>query len=240
MREEVESSLALQAAARQALEPDAPAAGTSPILAQREAAKSRQRDRETLDRVKQAIAAAGELRNRAKSRLDMDVKPGQEAQAVREIVDVAKNYKDLGKSGVSPDVVKKENADLRGQVAFLKNRLDARGGRDYPPCWADEKSGKVEFLFTIELRPDNVSVVPAWPPGREADARALPGIANVLSGSPHSNSSFVSHIQEIFGKSQALQCRHYVQLKSVIPDAVQSDRARLMVEYYFYKTEMRR
>lgn len=82
---------------------------------------------------------------------------------------------------------------------------------------------------------------PAWPPGREAAARALPGIADVLAG-PHSNQTFISRIQGIFNwsKSQDPECRHYVQLKSSISDAVQSDRARLMVENYFYKAEVRR
>jgi hypothetical protein len=66
-------------------------------------------------------------------------------------------------------------------------------------------------------------------------------MVDVLAG-PHSNLTFVSLIQGIFNwsKSQDPECRHYVQLKSSISDAVQSDRARLMVENYFYKTEVRR
>ncbi|RYF46717.1 MAG: hypothetical protein EOO27_38815 [Comamonadaceae bacterium] len=124
-------------------------------------------------------------------------------------------------------------------MAFLKNRLEARGGRDFPPCWADE-NGKVEFLFQIELKPDSVAVTQAWPPRRETDARALPGIGDVLDTSPHGTAGFISRVAGIFAKSQTLQCRHYVQLRSAIADAVQSDRARLMVENYFYKTELRR
>lgn len=197
-----------------------------------------QRNKEALGRVKQAIAATGELKKQLKKQLGKDLKPGQEAQTVQEVVSAAKNYGDLAKTGAGPNVIKKENSDLRGQVAFLKNKLDARGGRDHPPCWADE-NGKVEFLFSVEVKADNVVVVPAWPPKREADARALPGVAEALAG-PHSNQNFVARTQGIFNKSQELQCRHYVQLKSSIADAVQSDRARLMVENYFYKVEVRR
>lgn len=115
-----------------------------------------------------------------------------------------------------------------------------KGTGQYPPCWADE-SGKVEFLFAIELRSDSVVVTPAWPARREADAKALPEISTVLAEA-HSYSNFVSVIKGVFNwsKAQDPECRHYVQLKSSIPDAVQSDRARLMVENYFYKVEARR
>lgn len=136
--------------------------------------------------------------------------------------------------------VKKENSDLRGQLAYLKNRLDARGGRDYPPCWADEATGKVQTLFAVEVKPNVVIVDPEWVATREADARALPGLDKVLSGSPHSYANFVIGIQGIFRRSQTMKCRHYVVLKSSISDAVQSDRARLMIENYFYKIEVRR
>lgn len=192
-----------------------------------------------IEQIKQAIATTDELKKQLKTQTNQDLKPGQEAQTVQDIVTAAKKYNELIKSNISPEAAKKENSDLRGQVAFLKNKL-ARGGLDYPPCWADEKTGKVEFLFSIEVKPDSVVLEPAWPQSRENDASSLPGIADVLSGNPHSNEQFISSIQAIFNKSQQLQCRYYVQLKSTISDAVQSDRSRLMVERYFYKFEVRR
>lgn len=99
----------------------------------------------------------------------------------------------------------------------------------------------MEFLYAIELRSDSVVVTPAWPAKRDADAKALPGLTTTLAA-PHPYSNFVSAIQGVFNwsKAQDPECRHYVQLKSSIPDAVQSDRARLMVENYFYKVEARR
>ncbi len=194
---------------------------------------------EIIEKIKQAITATDELKKQLKTQINQELKPGQEAQAVQDIVTAAKNYNELVKLGSSPELAKKENSDLRGQIAFLKNKL-ARGGLDYPPCWADEKTGKVEFLFSIEVKPNSVVLEPAWPQSRENDASSLPGIADVLSGNPHSNEQFISSIQAIFNKSQQLQCRYYVQLKSTISDAVQSDRSRLMVERYFYKFEVRR
>ena len=217
-----------------------PAAGASSPTDTGSSASRARRDAEALAKVRQAIAATGELKKQLKTQLNKDLPPGQEAQTVRDVVLAAKGYGELAKTGANPEQIRRENSDLRGQVAFLKNRLDARGGRDYPPCWADE-TGKVEFLFSVELKPDTVVVTPAWPPRREAAARALPGMAELLAG-PHSNQDFVNRIQGIFNwsKQQDPECRHYVQLRSSIADAVQSDRARLLVESFFYKTEIRR
>jgi len=232
IQKEVEAALALQENVRKFLENDE--TPTQPTVPQPAAKK------DTLERVKQAIAAIGELRKQLKTQLNIDLTPGKETGTIRDVVTAAKSYGELAKSGANPNQIKKENSDLRGQVAFLKNRLDARGGRDFPPCWADE-TGKVEFLFTVELKTDSVVVAPARPQRREATARELPGIDAVLA-SPLTNQNFISSIQGIFNwsKRQNPECRHYVQLKSSIPDAVQSDRARLMVENYFYKTEARR
>jgi hypothetical protein len=196
--------------------------------------------KEALTVVSQALNATRELKRQLKDKLEKELPEGKEEQVIKDVVTAAKGYGDLAKAGQDPQIVQKENSDLRGQIAFLKNRLEARGGRDYPPCWADE-SGKVEFLFAIEVQPDTVAVSPAWPARREAAARELPDIDAVLAG-PHSNQAFVSVIQGIFNwsKAQDPECRHYVQLKSSISDAVQSDRARLMVENFFYKLELRR
>lgn len=197
-----------------------------------------QRDADAVEAVKRSLETTAELKKQLKSQLNKELLSGREAQTIKDIVDAARSYGEIVKSGVNPELAKKENADLKGQVEFLKNKL-ARGGLDYPPCWADEK-GKIQFLFAVEVRADSVVVERAWLPVREADAMALPGIGEVLSGSPHSNANFVTRVQGIFKKSQELKCRHYVRLKSSISDAILSDRARLMVENYFYKDEMRR
>ena len=194
----------------------------------------------TKDRVIAALALQEQVSQAFEEELRQELKPGQEAQTLREVMRAAKSFNEFAKSGENLDSIRKVTSDLKGQVAFLKNRLDARGGRDYPPCWVDE-SGKIEFLFTVELRTDSVAVLPAWPKKREADARSLPGIDNVLAN-VHSHQDFPKRIQGVFDWStrQNPQCRHYVHIKSSIPDAVQSDRARLMVENYFYKLEARR
>ncbi|BAL23707.1 hypothetical protein [Azoarcus sp. KH32C] len=185
-------------------------------------------DEELATKAIAALELQQRLEQELMAQLAKPLERGQEAMLAKTLVEGLKANRS------------KENADLRGQVAFLKAKLEARGGRDYPPCWADETTGKVQFLFTVEVRPDAVAVTPAWPPARDADARALPGIEEVIAKSPHSYSAFRERVRGIFQKSDVLQCRHYVQLRSVVPDAVQSDRARLMVETYFYKIELPR
>lgn len=233
VKEEIQSALILQAEARRELDKqdEKSAKGTEVPI---------KNLMSTNDSVKLAISTAKTIRAEAKSKLGQELEPKTEGQSVVEIVDAASSFAELSKNGINIGVIRKENSDLRGQVAFLKRRLDARGGRDYPPCWADE-NGKVEFLFAIELRSDSVRLTPAWPAKREADAQALPGITAALAEA-HAYSRFPAAIMGAFNwsKAQDPECRHYVQLKSSIQDAVQSDRARLMVENYFYKVEMRR
>ncbi len=233
-RDSVLSALALEAQINKVLEQsEAP----SPNNPAGKANSGRPARAEQVKMVKDAIAATTVLKAQFKEQLGSE---SISSEAVRDVVRDAKSYRELAKSGATGEAVKKENSDLRGQVAFLKNRLDARGGRDYPPCWADE-AGKVEFLFSIELRGDGVLISRAWPERRASDAAALPGVSDALAKA-HLQSEFPAKVQAIFdwSRRQDPECRHYVQLRSTIPDAVQSDRARLMVENFFYKVEARR
>lgn len=182
-------------------------------------------DQEIATKAMAALELQKRLEQELRDQLAKSIEPGEVGALAKSLVDALKaNHA-------------KENADLRGQLANLKRKLEARGGRDYPPCWAEETTGKVQFLFSVEVRPDAVAVAPAWPSSREADAKALPFVEDILTKGPHSYGAFRERVRGIFEQSDARQCRHYVQLKSTIPDAVQSDRARLMVESFFYKVE---
>lgn len=145
----------------------------------------------------------------------------------------------LKKDGSDPILVKKENSDLKGQIQFLKNRLEANGGKDLPPCWADE-NGKVQFLLTVELRESELNVIRAWPDSREADAKALPNIDVVMAAATKEYPAFLTAVKPISDLSRKMNCRHYVRINNLISDAVTADRRRLSVEDYFYKLEVRR
>ncbi|WP_394562154.1 hypothetical protein [Aquipseudomonas alcaligenes] len=155
---------------------------------------------------------------------------------------LTKEYREveaLKKEGSDPVVVRKENTDLKGQIQFLKNRLEAKGGLDYPPCWADEQ-GKIQYLFSVELHEHELNVARAWPDNREADAQALPNIQSVMAVASSDYPRFLDAVKPISDLSRKLNCRHYVRIRNLIPDAVTSDRRRLSIEDYFYKVEVRR
>jgi hypothetical protein len=161
-----------------------------------------------------------------------------EAAAI-ELVTAAQAYAASQISGDSEQSVKKENANLRGQVAFLKGKLDARGGRDYPPCWAEEQTGRVQFLFSIEIVGEGLNITPAWPAGREADARALPAVVELLSPSSLSLSEFSKHMQGIDRDSKEKNCRHYVLIRNKVSQLDVFNRSRFAIENFFYKLELR-
>jgi hypothetical protein len=244
-KERVASALALEAAVRKAFE-DAPQdVGQRPALASshatQESGGAKAVSNEELARqVRRAAAVATEFRNQVRVQLGRDVSPGHEKESVQEVVAAAKTYGELPKGAQTVGAMHKENLDLRGQVAFMKKRLEDRGGRDFPPCWADE-TGAVEYLFDIELRPDSIVIARGWPERRDADARNLPGVQEAVA-KPHTEADFPRVMQGIFetSKHHDPECRYYVRLRSTIADAVASDRARLMVENYFYKLEVRR
>jgi len=232
--DEVVSAMALQDAVRKAVEGRPGQGGTQNSPSKTWDTTS------ALAEVQRALKTSTELRRQLKEKLDKELPEGKERETVQDVVDAASSFASLNRSGANVKVLQKDNADLRGQIAFLQNRLNANGGRDYPPCWLNA-AGKIEYLFAVELRPDGVAVTPAWPSSRDADARALPGIDAMLAG-PFSYTEFESRVRSIFdwSRKQSPECRHYVQLKSTITDAVQSDRMRLRVENFFYKSEIRR
>jgi chemotaxis protein histidine kinase CheA len=173
--------------------------------------------------------------------LSADTEQHENPQATLDtLFDQSAAYQQMMQSNDRPQVLRKDNTDLRGQIVFLQNKLDAKGGMDFPPCWADEKTGKIQMLFTLVLKDAELSIAPAWPAVRNEDAKAIPNMALLLS-KPHSSySNFMAAVRPIYDLSRVQQCRHYVRLASAINDAVLSDRRRLLIENVFYKFEVRR
>jgi hypothetical protein len=167
---------------------------------------------------------------------------GKEAEAVARMVRAAQSLRALEGSGKGVEAVLKENADLRGQMANLRNRANAVGrGLDHPPCWADE-GGKTEYLFNVEIGPKVVVVTPApWTERRRQDAAKIPGVAELLAG-PLSYERFSAAAKPILdlSKSQNPECRHFVVLNNTIEIRREADPARWMVGEFFYMYEPRR
>lgn len=204
------------------------------------ASLSPQRPAATADAVKEKFDKLLAIEEQLRA-LSSDAGLHEDPQAeLDKLFDQSKAYKKMMQNNESPQVLRKDNADLRGQIAFLQKKLDAKGGMDFPPCWADEKTGKIQMLFTLVLKDNELTVAPAWPAERSEDAKAMPNMDQLISRPDSSYGSFMAAVQPIYDMSRAQQCRHYVRLASTINDAVLSDRRRLLIENVFYKFEVRR
>lgn len=183
-----------------------------------------------------ASALSETLDKELKLQMGRPVELGKEAQLARELVE---SHKQVTSSPQIADLpqLRKDNTDLRGQLAFLKGKLEVRGGRDYPPCWADEKTGKVEFLFKIVSTLEGYIITPRWPQHRLTDAMNLTSVSQLTQPGPRSISEFVSLTRGILAESNAKGCRHYVVLGTTINDRISADNYRLTAENVFYKVE---
>lgn len=195
----------------------------------------------TRDEVRRSIEVAAAV-DRALRQIGAEPLPsGNEPEAAAALVRAAETVRGLERAGKGVEAVLKENADLRGQMANIRTRLSGMGrGLDHPPCWADE-TGRIEYLFTVELRPGLIAVAPAWPARRGADAARLPGVQELLA-SPLTFEKFRSGARPIFelSKRQDPECRHFVIIKNSIDTRREADQARWTVEEFFYKLELRR
>jgi hypothetical protein len=143
-----------------------------------------------------------------------------------------------GQGEGAPDVAR-ENQDLRGQVAWMRQRLEANGGRDYPPCWADPVTGKPQYLLSIVIQEGGLGITPAWPPERGSDAARLPGIDGLANAGALSLGTFQARARPLDQDSRAHNCRHYVRLLNRAKSLESFNRYRYAVEEFFYKFEVR-
>lgn len=263
--ERVMSALALQADAEKAIEaakdaassaasqpassPTPSSAPSSMVLAQGKSesdgnkgpARGRPSAEETRTQVNRSLRLAAEVDRALQDAGEGPLPADQESEAVASLLRAALSLRALEAAGKGVEAVLKDNADLRGQMANIRNRLNAVGrGLDHPPCWADE-NGNIEYLFNVELREGLTIVTPAWPERRREDAEALPGVADLLAA-PVNAERFRMASRPILdlSKRQDPECRHFVVLNNTIESRREADQARWMVEEFFYKREARR
>lgn len=133
------------------------------------------------------------------------------------------------------DSAESDLKDYRAQSINLTRRLK-EAGQGYPPCWADE-DGNPEYIYTVQLLGDSLSVQPNWPPSREDDVQNVNG-ALELAGSRVSRSKFAELASPVLAWSerQDPECRHFV----VIEDSEETTKEEfkdelLLTERFFYK-----
>lgn len=164
------------------------------------------------------------------------------------------------------EILQKENedglsrVDLHNQIASLQNQITkyekdiqtidtqnkylARiAGLGYPPCWVGS-NGKPQYLFSIDLLPDDKVIVNrAWPEERNQEALEMAPVRDVQKyfGEIVPLPRFLpsaNQILDISNNTKPSACRHFVILKNHIPDRPTGDRQRLKIENSFYKLEV--
>jgi hypothetical protein len=188
-----------------------------------QAAARRLNERDVSAQAMMAIEFWYQLRTVLEKEFGQELVPGQESKWAQWLVE-----------GQAPkSLTDKESVLLRAHLAYLRSRLETHGDNAALPCWFDD-SGRVQFLFTIELRPGNVIVTPAWPPEREADARAVAGIDPLLRQSgPIPYDRFTERARNIMQRNKG-QCLYSVQVKDTIRSGLRSERVHQQLETFFH------
>ena len=130
--------------------------------------------------------------------------------------------------------VQKDRELLKGRVTYMQNRLRGNG-LDHPPCWANSKTGAIEYLLTITLFEQKMSITAAWPKHREKDSELIPGLQQLV-GKSVTQAQFKQQVQPIFSWSKAHECRHFVQIIDDQETSKEAFKQQLFaIEAYFYK-----
>ncbi len=139
------------------------------------------------------------------------------------------------------DEVVSELRDFRGQNLALRNQLGEPGnGLDHPPCWADETTGKAQYVLNVVMTELEIQVSQGWPRIRNAEVLENANIYSVI-GSYDSDQGFLDASQAIYNESVQKECRHIVR----VFDHTQTKAAyapfydAIFHHFYLYKYENR-
>ncbi len=109
-------------------------------------------------------------------------------------------------------VMQSELNILQGQLQNLKNKLAVGGdGVEMPPCWADAKTGKIEYIFDILITSKGIIVHDNALPHREQDQALLP-LQNVAYAMTVDPQTFIEMFEPIFIWSKKHECRFFVKI----------------------------
>jgi len=125
---------------------------------------------------------------------------------------------------------------LKGQVSYLTRRLNMGGGNELPPCWANKKSGKAEYIFTVTIGENSLKVSPRWPKYRAKDVRKY-HVSKRLYDNNVSVDEFLSLTKKIYQDADKNECKHYLYLFDEAETKHGYKDKRLKLENYYYKYE---
>ncbi len=128
-----------------------------------------------------------------------------------------------------------QSFDAQGQNINLRNKLSKIGnGLDYPPCWADLKTGAIQYVFNVIINEDFVEFKAGWPESRNKQATSDPNIYRV-PGKYAKNSEMWTKTKALFDDSVKQNCRHFVRVYDKAESKTAFKNYLLGVENYFYK-----
>ena len=125
---------------------------------------------------------------------------------------------------------------LKGQVSYLTRRLNMGGGNELPPCWANKKSGKAEYIFTVVIGEDAIKVSPRWPKYRATEIKKYK-LSRSLFNKDISVDKFLQLTEKIYKDSEKNECKHYLYMFDNAESKAGYKDKRLQLENYYYKYE---
>jgi hypothetical protein len=125
---------------------------------------------------------------------------------------------------------------LKGQVSYLTRRLNMGGGNELPPCWANKKSGKAEYIFTVTIGENALKVKPRWPRYRAKEMRKY-RVSKALYDHNVSVDEFLTLTNKIYKDADKNECKHYLYLFDEAETKHGYKDKRLKLENYYYKYE---
>lgn len=161
------------------------------------------------------------------------------AKSIKELEEAKKQVSEKGfdKEDFVDNIndVLREVSDFKGQNINLRRKLEKLGnGLDHPPCWADEITGDIQYVFNIVINESNLEVFSGWPEARRIEAENNINILRVV-GRYERNIDLWEQSESLFKESVVKECRHFVR----VYDHAESKNAFKMfmlgIETHFYK-----
>lgn len=131
--------------------------------------------------------------------------------------------------------VLQKNSDVKGQNANLRNELNKAGnGLDHPPCWAEAGTGKIQYIFNVEINENSIEFKPGWPESRSAQATANSDIMRIPAVYT-TNADMWRQTKSLYEESVRQECRHFVYVNDNADSKISFKRYLLGIENHFYK-----
>lgn len=157
---------------------------------------------------KEALGSGGAL-----EKFIADAKAGRtlrEAQAASPTLANVPPAEVVALAGRADDLAR-EAENLKGQVQNLRNRLAAGGhGTEYPPCWADSETGRIQYIFDVALSADGFVVRKRDLAHRAEDWQALP-LERVTFDQRTDAGTFLTQFEPLYAWSVQRECRFFVR-----------------------------